>query len=93
MLQVLSNDRFIAPLHRVLANPSKERYSAPFFYNPSYSADCLPIAIKDEESQYLTVNWGEFRRRRFEGDFGDQGKEVQISDFRSPSAHEAPFLQ
>ena len=34
MLQVYSNDRYVAPLHRVLANRDKHRYSAPFFFNP-----------------------------------------------------------
>ena len=31
---------------------------------------------------YAIVNWGEFRRRRFEGDYADVGKEVQIAQFR-----------
>lgn len=34
MMQVYSNDRYVAPLHRVLANRDLERYSAPFFFNP-----------------------------------------------------------
>lgn len=34
MLQVYSNDRYVAPLHRVLANRDTHRYSAPFFFNP-----------------------------------------------------------
>lgn len=29
----------------------------------------------------LLVNWGEFRKRRSDGDFGDYGQEVQISDY------------
>ena len=42
-LQVLSNDAYVAPLHRVLAHPSRRRYSAPFFFNPPYAADCAPL--------------------------------------------------
>lgn len=30
---------------------------------------------------YRPILWGEFRRRRFEGDYADTGKEVQIEDF------------
>mmetsp|Transcript_1461 Transcript_1461/g.4418 ORF Transcript_1461/g.4418 Transcript_1461/m.4418 type:complete len:317 (-) Transcript_1461:57-1007(-) len=81
MMQVCSNDKFIAPLHRVLANKDLPRYSAPYFFNPPYNEDCKPIA-EDGRIKYRPVNWGEFRRRRFEGDFSDVGKEVQISDYR-----------
>ena len=35
MLQVWTNGRYAAPEHRVRANPAKERFSAPFFYNPA----------------------------------------------------------
>jgi hypothetical protein len=37
------------------------------------------------DAKYRSVNWGEFRRRRFEGDFADVGKEVQISQYRYDS--------
>ena len=43
MLQVYSNDRYVAPLHRVLANREKHRYSAPFFFNP-VSPPAPPVA-------------------------------------------------
>lgn len=84
MIQVWSNDRYKAPLHRVQANSSYERYSAPFFYNPAYKADIEPLV--DESSTdnqlYNVVNWGEFRAKRFAGDFADVGEEVQISHYR-----------
>ena len=32
-----------APEHRVLTNPLKPRYSAPFFYNPAYAAAVAPL--------------------------------------------------
>ena len=97
MIQVWSNDRYKAPLHRVQSNALKERYSAPFFYNPSYSSDVYPlscssgigigigtsigIGIGASESKYHTVNWGEFRAKRFAGDYADEGEEIQISHF------------
>ena len=44
MLQVLSNGKYKAPEHRVLASPpGKVRYSAPFFYNPAYDAEIAPL--------------------------------------------------
>lgn len=44
MMQVWSNDVYKAPLHRVLADRSRQRYSAPYFFNPSHSCDVAPIA-------------------------------------------------
>mmetsp|Transcript_12237 Transcript_12237/g.17823 ORF Transcript_12237/g.17823 Transcript_12237/m.17823 type:complete len:346 (+) Transcript_12237:89-1126(+) len=95
MMQVWSNDVFKAPLHQVQANSDRERYSAPFFYNPAYKADVKPISVPvpvpvvgencnfDEEvALYRTVNWGKFRGLRFAGDFADVGEEVQISHYR-----------
>ena len=31
--------------------------------------------------KYYPLSWAEFRRRRFEGDFGTYGADVQISDW------------
>ena len=83
MMQVLSNGRYQAPLHRVLGDAARTRYSAPFFFNPSYEAILEPVLSGErEEPRYAPLPWGEFRRKRFEGDLGDQGvAEVQISDF------------
>ena len=44
MAMICSNGRFRAPLHRVLTDPGKKRYSAPYFYNPSYDELCRPFA-------------------------------------------------
>ena len=71
-----------APLHRVQSNSSKERYSAPFFYNPGYKANVYPLQnATSPRSLYHTVNWGEFRAKRFAGDFADLGEEIQISHY------------
>ncbi|KAL7462371.1 hypothetical protein ACHAXS_002749 [Conticribra weissflogii] len=43
MAMIWSNGRFRAPLHRVLTDPTKERYSAPFFYNPGYNELISPL--------------------------------------------------
>jgi len=93
MLQVISNDRFVSPLHRVLAQRSSERFSAPFFLNPPYELDCTPAPGAGEEPHYAPLNWGEFRRRRFEGDFADNGVETQISGWRRRGAPSMRHLQ
>lgn len=81
MMQVWSNDLYKAPLHRVLTNEESERFSAPFFYNPGYNVDVYPLVDSKEKSKYKVVNWGEFRAKRFAGDYANYGEEVQISQY------------
>ena len=56
-----------------------DRLSIPYFYNPSYDVDVAPLV---GEPAYRPLNWGEFRRRRADGDFADYGTEVQIGEWR-----------
>ncbi|DBA02793.1 TPA: hypothetical protein N0F65_006583 [Lagenidium giganteum] len=81
MLQVWSNDQFQAPLHRVLANGTRERFSAPFFYNPAYSSVVQPLVV-DAKPTYRPISWYDFRLQRFQGDYADVGEEIQISHFQ-----------
>lgn len=82
MVQVWSNDTYRAALHRVLAMENAERFSIPFFYNPSYSAIVEPLECASKPHRYNGIDWGEFRRRRADGDYADVGKEVQIADYQ-----------
>jgi len=43
MAMICSNGRFRAPLHRVLTDPTRKRYSAPYFYNPGYNELIQPF--------------------------------------------------
>ena len=79
VVQVWSNDRYAAPVHRVRTNGQRERLSAPFFLNPAYSASYAPLT---GTPRYRPINWGEFRAGRAAGDYGNQGEEIQISQFR-----------
>jgi isopenicillin N synthase-like dioxygenase len=79
MTQVWSNDLYRAPVHRVLAMDRSERISIPYFYNPSYDTVVAPLT---GDAHYAPIPWGEFRRRRADGDFANYGTEVQISDYR-----------
>lgn len=86
IVQVWSNDRYCAPLHRVLANASAPRYSAPFFYNPSYATQYAPLPGMCDAlnpPRYRPIHWGEFRAARAAGDYADYGEEVQISHYRT----------
>lgn len=80
MMQVWSNDRYRALLHRVRPVEGNSRLSIPFFLNPSYDTDITPLPA--EPPKYRTINWGAFRRARSAGDYADVGKEIQIADFR-----------
>lgn len=85
IVQVWSNDRYHAPLHRVVASARRDRYSLPYFFNPVYATDYAPLPEQtgpDRPARYASINWGHFRRERQHGDYGDYGSEIQISDFR-----------
>jgi len=84
IVQVWSNDRYRAALHRVTANSDRVRFSAPFFLNPAYEAHYAPLPSTVDDARparYRSIRWGEFRRLRSAGDYADQGKEIQISDY------------
>lgn len=85
IVQVWSNDRYRAALHRVITNPSADRYSVPFFLNPSWetSYEPLPTTVTAREpAHYRRIHWREFRALRAAGDYADIGEEVQISHYR-----------
>ncbi|MEL7156197.1 MAG: 2OG-Fe(II) oxygenase family protein, partial [Actinomycetota bacterium] len=85
MMQVWSNDRYRAALHRVAPRSDRARYSLPYFYNPSYATDYEPLpgsVAPGDRPHYRTINWGDFRQARADGDFADYGAEIQIADYR-----------
>ena len=82
MVQVWSNDRFIAPEHRVLASSDKPRLSAPYFFNPSYSSQIAPLPDRAQPPGYKLFSWNDFRHGRAAGDYADKGQEIQIDWFR-----------
>jgi isopenicillin N synthase-like dioxygenase len=85
MMQVWSNDNYQAAVHRVLAMDRVDRYSIPFFFNPSASTEVSPLStvVSDERPcRYRSIRWSEFRGKRTDGDYADYGPEVQISQYR-----------
>lgn len=84
ILQVWSNDRYQAPLHRALTHTAVDRFSAPFFFNPTYSTDYAPLPSAVDERhppRYRPINWREFRSRRAAGDYANAGDYAQISQY------------
>jgi isopenicillin N synthase-like dioxygenase len=85
IVQVCSNDRYKAALHRVAASTGQERYSAPYFFNPAYQSTYAPLPTTINASSpthYRPIQWGEFRGLRAAGDYSDCGDEVQIHHYR-----------
>jgi isopenicillin N synthase-like dioxygenase len=85
IVQVWSNDQYRAALHRVITHPSRDRYSVPFFLNPSWDTIYAPLPTTITAAQpahYRGIHWREFRRLRAAGDYADVGEEVQISHYR-----------
>lgn len=84
MCQVLTNGRYKAPLHRVLASGPEPRYSAAFFFSPAHEAEVAPLPSCIDEAHpalYRPIKWGYFRARRYAGDQEDLGKEIQLDDY------------
>ena len=85
IVQVWSNDRYRAALHRVVTNPDRDRYSAPYFFNPGFETNYSPLpttVTAAAPAVYRPINWREFRSLRAAGDYADLGEEVQITKYR-----------
>jgi isopenicillin N synthase-like dioxygenase len=85
IVQVWSNDRYTAALHRVIANSAQDRFSAALFLNPSYESTYEPLSstvTAQRPARYSQIGWREFRALRSAGDYADFGEEVQISHYR-----------
>ena len=70
-----------------MVNKTGVRYSAPFFYNPSYDSYYAPLPEtcqggEKKKAVYKPIHWGTFRAGRAAGDYADVGVEVQIEHFR-----------
>jgi isopenicillin N synthase-like dioxygenase len=90
IVQVWSNGRYAAALHRVITDPARDRYSMAFFLNPSYDTTYEPLAStvsEHEPARYRRIAWCEFRALRAAGDYADIGEEVQIAHYRLRQEH------
>ncbi len=88
-LQVWTNDRYRAAVHRVVPMTGRERYSIPFFYNPDRNAVVEPIeALCEGPPRYRRFTWREFIQARIDDNYTDLGTEdTQVAHFRiAPAA-------
>ncbi|KAK4477061.1 hypothetical protein RD792_016266 [Penstemon davidsonii] len=67
LIQVWSNDKYESVEHRVKVNSEKERFSIPFFLNPSHNIWVQPLEefINDQSpAKYKGYSWGKFYATR-----------------------------
>lgn len=82
-VQVQTNDRWRAAVHRVVPMTAKRRFSIPYFGNPRRSAVVAPLPeMTADEPRYHSFRWTDFMRARTEDNFEDLGAaDTQISDY------------
>ncbi|MDG2048091.1 MAG: 2OG-Fe(II) oxygenase family protein [Halioglobus sp.] len=83
-LQVWSNDHYQAAVHRVTPMRATDRYSIPFFLNPTFDAVIEPIPeLCGGNPRYHPFTWREFGIGRANDNYADIGAEdIQISKYR-----------
>ena len=82
-LQVWTNDRYKAAVHRVVPMTGRSRYSIPFFSNPRRDCVIEPIdGLAGGAPHYRPFTWRELIGGRADDNFADYGvDDIQISHF------------
>ena len=81
-MQVWTNDRYRAAVHRVVPMTDTDRMSIPYFFNPSRDAVIRPISELAGPPRYEPFVWREYMRARTEDNFEDLGADdAQITDY------------
>lgn len=82
-VQVMTNDRWRAAVHRVVPMTTARRFSIPYFGNPSRRAVIEPLPELSAEPRYRSFDWSDFMAARTADNFTDLGQDdAQISDYR-----------
>ena len=86
MIQVWSNEAYESVEHRVMVNSEKERFSIPFFLNPSHYTMVEPLeelVNENNPAKYKPYNWGKFLVTRKRSNFMKLDVEnIQIYNFK-----------
>ncbi|KAG9146366.1 hypothetical protein Leryth_018415 [Lithospermum erythrorhizon] len=86
IIQVWSNDKYESVEHRVVVNSEKERFSIPFFLNPSHYTWVEPLQElinQHNPAKYKSYNWGKFFATRKLSNFKKlQVENIQIFHFK-----------
>lgn len=83
-MQVWTNDRYCASVHRVLPMTEQRRFSIPYFSNPPRETTIAPLPelLGSSDAAYRPFVWSEFMQARSDDNFTDAGAEdAQISDY------------
>lgn len=86
IVQVWSNGQYKAAVHRVVPVPEgAERYSMPFFFQPSFDTVVTPLAELGAPN-YRSFTWREFIMGRISDNYGDVGEDdIQVERYRIAS--------
>lgn len=69
MLMRWTNDRWVSTPHRVVNISGQNRYSMPFFFNPSFDTrvECIDSCLRPgEQPRYEPITWGEYFTAKFD---------------------------
>ena len=82
-MQVWSNDRYRAAVHRVRPMTQADRMSIPYFLHPARDAIIEPLSeLTTDDARYRPFEWRAYMRARTDDNFADLGAEdAQISDY------------
>lgn len=82
-VQVWTNDRYRAAVHRVVPMTDRDRMSIPYFLHPARDAVIAPVPeLLDGDARYRSFEWRAFMRARTDDNFSDLGAaDTQISDY------------
>jgi isopenicillin N synthase-like dioxygenase len=84
-MQVWTNDRYRAAVHRVLPMTTSTRMSIPYFLNPPRDCVVEPIAELGGTPRYRPFPFRDFIDARSADNYADAGApDSQISDFLLP---------
>jgi len=87
-MQVWTNDRYRAAVHRVVTMTSRRRYSIPFFSNPPRETVIAPLPAVlshyDQLAHFHPFSWRDYIGGRMTDNFADYGvDDIQIARFRT----------
>ncbi|WP_192258544.1 isopenicillin N synthase family dioxygenase [Mesorhizobium caraganae] len=88
LVQKLTNDRYLANLHRVVNISGRERYSLPFFVDADHDAVIAPLEScisNDSPARYQTITCGAHKFARFVESFPHLHREHATGPTARPS--------
>ena len=84
VMQVWTNDRYRAAIHRVLPMTNRDRISIPLFFHPAKDTLIEPIAdLVQDKALYRPFTWDDYIKAREDDNYADlDAADTQIADYR-----------